>query len=147
MEQINHRALGANNKLPFINGSLPVPDDDDLNKTAWERCNHLVQYWLIAYVSDSIAHTVVFHDTTFEVWQDLKERFSKVDRIRNANLRSSIHNLKQGSKFVLEYFTRLKALWEELHSHRPIPNCTCPIQCRCAAMRANKEYRVEDQII
>jgi hypothetical protein len=39
-------ALGAKKKLPFINGSLPVPDDDDLNKTAWERCNHLVQSWL-----------------------------------------------------------------------------------------------------
>jgi len=106
-----------------------------------------VQSWLIASVSDSIAQTVVFHDTTFDVWQDLKERFSKVDRIRIANLRSSINNLKQGSKSVLEYFIELKALWEELHSHRPLPNCTCPVQCRCAAMRVNKEYRIEDQII
>lgn len=106
-----------------------------------------MQSWLIASVSDSIAQTVVFHDIVFEVWQDLKERFSKVDRIRIENLRSSINNLKQGSIFVLEYFTELKALWEELHSHRPLPNCTCPIQCRCAPMRANKEYKVEDQII
>jgi hypothetical protein len=104
------RALGAKNKLSFINGTLPVPDDDDLNRNAWERCNHLVQSWLIASVSDSIAQTVVFHDTSFEVWQDLKERFSKVDRIRIAHLRSSINNLKQGSKSVLEYFTELKAL-------------------------------------
>ena len=141
------RALGAKNKLPFINGSLPVPDDDDLNRTAWERCNHLVQSWLIASVSNSIAQTVVFHDTAFDVWQDLKERFSKVDRIRIANLRSSINNLKQGSKSVWEYFTELKALWEELHSHRHLPNCTCPVQCRCDAMRVNKEYRIEDQII
>jgi hypothetical protein len=141
------RDLRAKNKLPFINGSLPVPDDDDLNRTAWERCNHLVQSWIISSVSDSIAQTVVFHDTTFDVWQDLKEHFSKVDRIRISNLRSSINNLKQGSKSVLEYFTELKALWEELHSHRPLPNCTCPVQCRCAAMRVNKEYRIEDQII
>ena len=104
---------------------------------------------ILAYSSvfDSIAQTFVFHDTTFDVWQDLKERFSKVDRIRIANLRSSINNLKQGSKSVLEYFTELKALWEELYSHRPLTNCTCPIQCRCAAMRVNKEYRIEDQII
>jgi hypothetical protein len=141
------RALGAKNKLPFINGFLPVPDDDDLNKNAWERCNHLVQSWLIASLSDSIAQTVVFHNTAFDVWQDLKERFSKVDRIRIANLRSSINNLKQGSKSVLEYFTELNALSEELHSHRPIPTCTCPLQCRCAAMRVNKEYWIEDQII
>jgi len=79
-------ALRAKNKLPFINGALPVPDDDDFNKTVWERCNHLVQSWLIASVSDSIAQNIVFHDTAFDVWQDLKERFSKVDRIRIAKL-------------------------------------------------------------
>ena len=78
------RALGAKNKLPFINGSLPIPDD--LNQNAWERCNHLVQSWLINSVSDSIAQTIIFHDTAFDVWQDLKECFSKVDRNRIANL-------------------------------------------------------------
>ena len=36
------RALGAKNKLPFINGSLPMPDLDDPNRNAWERCNYLV---------------------------------------------------------------------------------------------------------
>jgi hypothetical protein len=59
-------------------------------------------------VSESIAPTIVFCDTTLEVWLDLKERFSKVDRIRIANLRSTINNLKQGSKSVLEYFTEMK---------------------------------------
>ena len=106
-----------------------------------------VQSWLIASVSNSIAQTIVFHDTAFDVWQDLQESFSKVDCIRIANLCSSINNLKQRSKYVLEYFPELKALWEELHSHRPLPNCTCPLQCRCTAMRVNKECRVEDQII
>jgi hypothetical protein len=28
------RALGAKNKLAFIDGSIPVPDDDDLNIVA-----------------------------------------------------------------------------------------------------------------
>lgn len=54
------RALGAKNKLPFINGTLPVPDIDDLNRNAWEQCNHLVHSWLINLVSDSIAQTIVF---------------------------------------------------------------------------------------
>jgi len=78
------RALGAKNKLPFINGTLHVPDTDDLNCNAWERCNHLVHSWLINSVSDSISQTIVFHDNAFDVWEDLKERFSKVDRIRIA---------------------------------------------------------------
>lgn len=36
---------------------------------------------------------------------------------------------------MLEYFIEMKALWEELHSHRPLPNYACPYQCRCDAVR------------
>ena len=140
-------ALGAKNRLSFINGTLLVPNIDDLNRNAWERCNHLVHYWLINSVSDSIAQTIVFHDNAFEVWEDLKERFSKVDRIRIAQLRSSLNTLRQGTKSVLDYFIEMKALWEELYSHRPLPNCHCPFQCKCDAVKVPKTYRVEDQII
>jgi len=144
---IVERSLGTKNKLGFINGSISMPDDEDLNRAALERCNHLVQSWLINSVSDSIAQTIVFCDTALEVWLDLKERFSKIGRIRIANLRSSISNLKQGAKIVLDYFTELKSLWEELSSHRPIHNCTCVHTCRCAASRVAKTHRNEDQIM
>jgi hypothetical protein len=69
------RALGMKNKLGFINGSIPTPDLEDLNCNAWECCSHLVQSWLINSVSDSIAQSIVFDDTTFEVRQDLHEFF------------------------------------------------------------------------
>lgn len=60
-----------------------MPDEDDLNRHAWERCNHLVHSWIINSVTDLIAQTIVFHDYAFDVWEDLKERFSKIDRLRN----------------------------------------------------------------
>ncbi|GAU11490.1 hypothetical protein TSUD_344800 [Trifolium subterraneum] len=141
------RALGAKNKLAFIDRSIPIPDIQDLNRSAWERCNHLIHSWIINSVSENIAQTLVFHENCVDVWEDLQERFSKIDRVRIANLRSSINNLKQGSKSVLEYFTEMKMLWEELNSHRPIPSCTCPHQCRCAAMRDAHLFRLEDQVI
>jgi len=141
-------ALGTKNKLGFINGSIHTPDLEDLNRNAWEHCNYLVQSWLINCVLESISQTIVFYDKTFEVWQDLHERFSKVDRIRIATLRSSINNLKQGTNSVLEYFTEMKAIWKELSSHRPLPDCVYIHPCRCEAIRvAAKVYRTEDQIM
>jgi len=77
----------------------------------------------------------------------LQERFSKVDRICVASLRSSINNLKQGDKSVLDYFIEMKSLWEELNSHRPMPICTCPHPCRCESMRAARNFRIKDQVI
>jgi hypothetical protein len=73
------RALGAKNKLVFINGALPQPDAQDLNRAAWELCNHLIHSWIINSVSESITQTIVFYGYSSEVWEDLKERFSKAD--------------------------------------------------------------------
>jgi transposase InsO family protein len=141
------RALGAKNKLAFINGSTPEPDEDDLNRNAWERCNHLIHSWILNSVSPQIAQTIIFHVRAIDVWEELKDRFSKADRIRVSMLRSSINNLKQGSNSVLDYYTEMKTLWEELNSHRPMPLCTCIHQCRCEAMRSARAFRLEDQVI
>ena len=141
------RAMGAKNKLVFIDGSILVPDIDDLNRPTWERCNHLIHSWLVNSVTESIAQTIVFHDTALSAWDDLKERFSKVDRVRILSLRSTINNLKQGTHSVLDYFIELRTLWDELNSHRPIPHCTCVHPCRCDSIRLAKYYRTEDQIL
>jgi len=141
------RALGTKCKLGFINGEISTPDVDDLNRTGWERCNHLVQSWILNSLSESIAQTIVLCDFAYEVWQDLHERFRKTDKICIATLRSFINTLKQGTKLVLDYFTELKGLWEEFSSHRPIPNCVCVDPCRCEASRVAKQHRNEDQIM
>jgi len=126
---------------------MEIPDEDDLNRNAWERCNHLIQSWIINSISPQIMQTLVFHESVIDAWSDLKERFAKADRIRIATLRSKINNLKQGSKTVLDYFTEIKTLWEELNSNRPMPHCTCAHPCRCATMREARNYRLENQVI
>ncbi|MCI33485.1 hypothetical protein A2U01_0054702, partial [Trifolium medium] len=85
------RALGAKNKLAFLDRSFPIPDALDLNRSAWERCNHLVHSWIINSVSESIARTLVFHENTIDAWEDLQERFAKADRIHIVSLRSALH--------------------------------------------------------
>jgi len=35
-------ALGTKNKFGFVDGSIPIPSSDDLNRSSWERCNHLI---------------------------------------------------------------------------------------------------------
>lgn len=141
------RALGSKNKFHFVDGTIPVPSFNDLNYHAWERCNNLIHSWITNSVSSQIAQSIVFIENVSDVWNELKERFSKADRIRVSKLRSDINNLKQGSLSVSEYFASLKILWDELDSYRPIPICTCPLQCVCLSMRNARDFRLEDQIM
>lgn len=72
-------ALLAKNKLPFINGDLPWPDDDHLLISAWIRCNNMVVSWLRNSISPQIYSSVMYLDSAYEIWLDLRDRFSVSD--------------------------------------------------------------------
>lgn len=76
----------------------------------WEQCNCLVRSWILNSVNAPIAHTLVFLENAIDVWKDLKEIFSKVDRIHFYNFRVEINNLKQRSKSIIDYFTKMCGL-------------------------------------
>jgi hypothetical protein len=61
-------------------------------------------------VEDSIAQSIVYLDNAIDVWNELKERFSRGDYIRISELQVEIYGLKQGTRSVSEYFTVLKTL-------------------------------------
>lgn len=62
------RALGGKMNLEFVDGSIPVPDDDfDPSFRAWNRCNMLVHSWLLNSVFESIAQSIVFMENTLDV--------------------------------------------------------------------------------
>lgn len=48
----------------------------------WERVNIIVLSWLMNFVSISILSGVVFASSALQVWNDLKERFDRVDDSR-----------------------------------------------------------------
>ncbi|XP_045809708.1 uncharacterized protein LOC123904057 [Trifolium pratense] len=113
---------------------------DELNFIAWERCNNLVHSWLINSMKPQVAESVVYIENAVDVWNDLKERYLQGDRVRVATLYQDISNFMEGSLKVSEFFTEMRALWEELDQFRPLPRFTCPHQCVCAAMCNARMY-------
>lgn len=49
-----------------------------------------------------------FYENAIDVWNELHERLSEIDRVHSATLESSINNLKQNSRPSLECFLKLK---------------------------------------
>ncbi|MCI06288.1 retrovirus-related Pol polyprotein from transposon TNT 1-94, partial [Trifolium medium] len=120
------RALGGKLKLEFVDGTIPIPEDQfNPSFRAWNRCNMLVHSWIMNSVSESIAQSIVFMENAIDVWNDLKERFSQADLIRIAELQQELHALKQDSRTVTEFYSDLKLIWEELEIYLPMSNCSC----------------------
>jgi len=115
------RALLSKNKLKLIDGSLDMPKQGTSLYEAWERCNVMVISWITRAVDEQIAQSTIYIENAVELWEDLKERFSKGDHFRISDLLQKVHSMKQGERSVSGFFTDLKILWEELESLRPTP--------------------------
>ena len=134
-------ALAARNKMKFIDGRLPPPQEDDDLYDTWFRCNSLVISWILHAVSTDIADNVMYLDNASTIWSELEERYHQRNAPRIFEAKRSLTALVQGSQSVTNYFTRLKTLWDLIQEFRPQPLCTC------GAMKTITEYQDEDRVL
>ncbi|PKI59618.1 hypothetical protein CRG98_020027 [Punica granatum] len=93
-------ALRARNKLPFIDGSLDKPGEDDPLRERWERCNSTLIAWMFNTMEESLQATVAYAIDAKNLWDNLKERYSEGNQSRVFQIKIEICLLKQ-EEFVL----------------------------------------------
>ncbi|KAL3368870.1 hypothetical protein AABB24_009597 [Solanum stoloniferum] len=91
----------------------------------WERCNSIVVLWLMSSVQSNFLSGILFRSDAYLVWNDLKERFDKVNNSRAYHLHKEIATVVQGISSVSMYYSKLKDLWDEHNSIIPFPTCAC----------------------
>jgi hypothetical protein len=57
---------------------------------AWRRCNQIVKSWILNSINPTLINTVIFSNTTAEVWADLNERFLQGNLSRILELKRGI---------------------------------------------------------
>ncbi|CAL1403480.1 unnamed protein product [Linum trigynum] len=136
-------ALGAKNKLGFINGTIPHPGDAHHNAWAWNRNNVMVLSWIQQAVDPVIRKTIMSCKTSLEAWRSLRSRYGQGDVVRIAELTEALSSLKQGSQSVTEYYVNLIAIRDELDNYQPLQHCICTPNSRetCVAMRLMFAYK------
>ena len=108
-------ALSVKNKLGFIDGTITRPPATDGSLLhSWLRNNNIVIAWLLNSVSKEISKRILYSESAFEIWCDLRERFQQSNAPRIFQLRRELINLRQGSDSLSLYFTKLKSIWEEI---------------------------------
>lgn len=100
-----------------------------------QQCNTLVLSWLNHSVSPEIVTSIIWINGAKYLWQDLNSfvfyKFKVIFSISNKPI------------FLLQYFTKMKILWDELANFRPIPSCT---RC-CTTAKKVQEYRDHDDML
>ncbi|XP_062114407.1 uncharacterized protein LOC133825492 [Humulus lupulus] len=108
------------NLVPKI---LTDEDDDDFDM--WNRCNSLVISWMLHAITPDIADSIMYMESASAIWDELQERFHQKNAPRIFEAKRCMQILTQGSNDVTTYYTRKKALWDQIQEYRPTPVCTC----------------------
>ena len=67
----------------------------------------------------------MFLDSTTDTWTELTNRFSQGNGPQLFELNDSLTSLHQGDDSDTAYFTKLRAIWDEINELRPCLPCTC----------------------
>ncbi|XP_074293195.1 uncharacterized protein LOC141620152 [Silene latifolia] len=123
--------LDAKNKMAFVEGTIKQPKaesngEESLESVAWRQCSAMVKSWLRNVIDVKLHPNIAFTGTVPEIWKELNDRFATGNAPRVHQLKSELSDCKQGKdQSVVEYYTQLKALWDELATYSRIPQCTC----------------------
>lgn len=69
---------------------------------------------------------MLYASDVHKVWENLNERFNKVNGSRVLYLRREVHTLTQGTMTIHDYFSKMKDLWDKFDALMPYPGCSCP---------------------
>ncbi|CAL9006318.1 unnamed protein product [Prunus brigantina] len=134
-------SLSAKNKLGLIDGSIKAPPSTDAKFPMWQRCNDMVLSWLLHSIHPDIASSVLYSDTAVAVWNDLKDRFSQSNDSRIYQIRQEIVECRQGQQSVSIYYTKLKALWDELSTYHE------PLICDCEGLKKLADREEKEKVM
>ncbi|KAL2921867.1 Translation initiation factor IF-3 [Bienertia sinuspersici] len=105
---------------------------------------------IIALLTGSMSHnvkeSVIYVKETKEIWDQLKRRFSMTNGTRKYKLNKAVYDLRQKDKSVLEYYNKMKALWDEIDAMRNLPPITSMTPGVVAFVRALNLEREEERL-
>ncbi|XP_074315723.1 uncharacterized protein LOC141651932 [Silene latifolia] len=123
--------LDAKNKLGFVDGTVTKPTDaNTYEAVAWRQYEAMVKAWLRRVIDEK---------------KELKEHYSAGNAPRVHQLTCELTECKQGTRSVVEYYTHLKSIWDELAKYSRVPDYTCG--AKAAFVKDKEEEKVHQFIM
>ncbi|KAL2895800.1 Retrovirus-related Pol polyprotein from transposon TNT 1-94 [Bienertia sinuspersici] len=116
--------LAAKRKLGFVTGVIKKDETDESKAEQWDTCNNMVIAWIMMNVDDSIKRSIMFLNTAQAIWKDLEIRFSRTDGNWKFQVNRAVYCNWQNRRSINEYYSSMKALWEEIDGLTILPPIT-----------------------
>ncbi|KAK1390070.1 hypothetical protein POM88_018248 [Heracleum sosnowskyi] len=138
-------ALGAKNKIGFIDGSLSRPTDDSVDLQKWIRNDYMVTGWILYSIDKDIAESFIFTPSARDLWLEIKERYGHSNAPQLYELHKNLISLEQHDDSIVVYYGKLKKIWDQLQILESFPDCSCGAMTKCTCNILNK-FMEADQL-
>ncbi|CAH9135505.1 unnamed protein product [Cuscuta epithymum] len=106
----------------------------------------MIVAWMFNTIEPSLRASISYRDVAFDLWRDIKERFSVGNGVKIYQVKSELSDCKQRSgEKIMSYYGRLKKLWDDLDDFDPLPSCDCS-GCKCNLTTKLRKRRDDDQV-
>lgn len=109
-------------------------------------CNNMVISWLHNNVSDSIKKSILFVTYAYEIWKHLESRFNLTNGSRKYKLNKYLLAMRQNGMTIVEYYTSMSSVWEELNSMNVLPGITTTSPEIVVMLKAIETQREESNL-
>ncbi|KAF7807808.1 uncharacterized protein G2W53_039969 [Senna tora] len=117
-------ALEAKDKVGFIDGTLPAPEDPAEFKK-WKTVDSMIKSWLVNSLTKELADTFVCCLSSKSLWDILEERYGASNAPHLFQIQQEISSTRQGGDSVTTYYNKIHRFWDEMDRVSPMPTCTC----------------------
>lgn len=117
-------SLASKRKLGFVTGLIKRDEADKTKQDAWDTCNNMVISWILANVNEPVKKSIMFVNEACQMWRQLEQRFTVTNGTRKYRLNKSLYEARQSERSIVEYYTEMRGIWEELDDLNSIPPIT-----------------------
>ncbi|GKE03543.1 retrovirus-related pol polyprotein from transposon TNT 1-94 [Tanacetum coccineum] len=138
-------ALRAKKKIGLIDGTIKEPATGSADVKDWWMINSMIVSWIFNTIEPTLRSQISYVELAKDLWDDLKQRFSISNGPRIQQLKTEIANCKSQGQSIMNYFGRLKKLWDELANYERLPVCKCS-GCKCNITKELVKRQEEEHV-
>ncbi|VFQ89349.1 unnamed protein product [Cuscuta campestris] len=139
-------ALRAKRKLGFIDGTIPLPEDNEEKAEEWWIVNAMLVSWIFNTIDGTLRNSITQVEEAAELWNDIKERFSIANGPRVNKLKEELACCKQSGQPIATYFGKMKNIWDELGTIEKLPMCAKCRACKCGTIKTIETQKEDEKV-